>query len=145
MAWLRTAKRVDWNLVRSLAEQVRAEVTNGMCDPSAGACIEASEMLAAALQAQGYDAVHYDGGFFKVDNPDYDWGWLGEYTNEGYMDHHWVELDGQVVDPTADQFNIAMRSPMPEVYVGPRAGRYLTFDEVEATVVERVKRPVLEP
>lgn len=139
MSWLRTAKRVDWELVRSMAQQVRAEVTGDLSEPSQGACIDASHMLAVALQGLGYDARVHE-AYFRADKK-FDVDWVEDYMEEGFHSHSWVELDGQVVDPTADQFNPALDRPMPDVYIGPRAGRYFGFDEVEAMCVERVARP----
>lgn len=124
------ARKVDWDQVLVIAEQVRGGAMSGHYDEPAdwaaagissprdysgdkaypedpstrsGGCDQMSELLCDTLDALGYRARTVDGRF------------MGEWP------HTWVELEGRVLDLTADQFNdlLAARGlpPMPKVYV----------------------------
>lgn len=123
MAWLRTAAAIDWNLVRSIAEQARAEVTDDLSVSSTGACMDATWTIWEALTGLGYNAQMVD-GLFKVEHGYEDIPWDDGFCDKGYLAHHWVELDGKVVDATADQFNQFLARPMPDVFIG-NDGKYM--------------------
>lgn len=122
------AKAVDWDLVQSIAEQVRGGAMSGHYDvnpedapsphsysgsnrypeqPSdkSGGCDEMSERLRDRLADLGYpEARTVDGNFFLSD------GTL-------WSNHTWVELGGRIIDLTADQFNAQLEEPMPKVNI----------------------------
>lgn len=46
----------------------------------------------------------------------------GEYQN---TNHYWLQLpDGNIIDPTADQFQTPTGEPMPKVYIGKKPEWY---------------------
>lgn len=101
--------------MRALAEMARGSVIE-VFGEVAGQCENAvCEMLVAL---RGCDAKA-DGaiGLFRVDQL------LSEelqfITNQRHRAQHvWLEIDDQIVDPTADQFNRFLYGPMPTIVVG---------------------------
>jgi hypothetical protein len=81
--------------LRELARRFRAALEN--CDQTklpvglqafpSGACADASLLLAKYLQEKGEGKAEYVSG------------------NDGNQTHAWLELDGIIIDITADQFN----------------------------------------
>jgi predicted nucleotidyltransferase len=117
--WFRRARKVDWDEVRSIAQQVRGQFVAETERPSEDRCVEINKALAQALRGVYGDAVALRYGPFTDDRG-------------GEFHHWWVELNGRVIDAAADQFNPGIiqqpwpggKKPMPDIYVGPRASRY---------------------
>lgn len=101
------AKAVDWDEVSAIAEDVRASIHGG--NIPAWQCRPLSEKLVETLRSVGYDAKLACGYFlFGDEGPE----------EEGLQKHCWVELDGRIVDITADQFNGINGVSMPPVFIG---------------------------
>ena len=95
-------------------------------------CHECSKELAEELKKNGF-TPYLVRGELVIDNPDEsfyeDWD-VTDFGNEDEMEnakhqvlHYWLEVDGLIVDLTADQFNNEMEGDeMPPVVVG-------TYDE----------------
>lgn len=118
--------------VEQIAEAVRAELGSHPEDVRA-MCFDATKALGSALKAAGFKPTRVQ-GTFSIDEPD------PEVTpdeafesGEAYTPiHHWIELDGVIVDVTASQFNDEIEDPMPDVVIGrPRdLGRYRPIKKV---------------
>lgn len=111
------AKRVDWAEVEAVAHQIRAERTDDLQTPSTGQCYRLSLMLGHALLGLGYEPL-LAVGYFILDRP------MALDSDDQRWEHFWLELDGRVVDISADQFNQYVDDPMPEVFIGERPDRY---------------------
>ncbi len=47
--------------------------------------------------------------------------------NGRIQQHNWLKLkDGRIIDPTADQFNAALKKEMPRIYFGKKPSYYKT-------------------
>jgi len=90
-------------------------------------CLDVSKELKQELINNGYDAVVVQGKF-EIDYPNeqhYNELDVDDFENEEYMGkemytplHYWVEVDGIIVDITADQFNDELNGNMPSVVIG---------------------------
>lgn len=122
--------------VESIAASVRAKIG---CDPEdvRAMCFEATQALGAALKKAGFRPVRVRGTFL-IDDPN------PEFTPEEAFEsgeawtpiHHWIEVDGWIVDVTAVQFNEEIEEPMPEVVVG-RARDLKRYRALKRTAVRR--------
>jgi len=124
MGWLRLAKKVDWDEVRALAEQVRGGAMCGVYtedpayrhysygrtpypeqpSPEVGGCDQLSDFLWDALDDLGYGSqARTEGGIFRVEGK--------------LFEHAWVILEDHIIDITADQFNSALENPLPRIII----------------------------
>lgn len=89
-------------------------------------CYETSKELAQKLKDNGFNAVVVKGAF-NIDNPDEefynDWH-VEDFNSEEEMEnakfwplHYWVEVDGLIIDMSADQFNGELDEPMPSIVI----------------------------
>lgn len=89
-------------IIREVAQEVRADLERA--GYGGGRCADASCQLAKRLNAVGIKASEVSGRFkmpeSRTDSP-----------------HHWVEVDGYVVDPTVDQFQIGFDDKLPKVLI----------------------------
>ncbi len=141
MTWLRKAAgSTNWDLVRQVAEQVRGgamvgnyqDPNQGLLDAipygkytrpysdgtpyphnpdeDSGGCDQMSEFLVDTLHSLGIKARTVYGWF--------NWDGFG-HDNGGNWEHVWAEVDGRIVDITADQFNEGReeQAPFPRVYI----------------------------
>lgn len=88
-----------------IAERVRKELIEIYDSPKA-VCLEASRMLKKELEQYGAIIIQ---GRFKIDEPDmenYDLDFDLEEDNEIVVEplHYWIEVEGEILDITADQF-----------------------------------------
>lgn len=133
------------NNLMDIASNVRKEVLKTANNPifagpeSTGRCIDASVLLAETLKKAGINAKVLTGRFIKdYELPPELRGVIPEveipkdFQDAGFSPdafksefHAWVEVDGKVVDITADQFNPFLEKPLPDIYVGPRTDRYI--------------------
>ena len=129
----REAAGRDLRVVHNLAEQIRADMLLKPVGPHGpgGSCAHAARRLVDSLKSVGFRGAKFVDGVFRVDKELPDVQWLpvwAEFESDNshrWAGHCWVDLGGgYVADLTADQFNQYLESPMPEVYVGPAAGRY---------------------
>jgi hypothetical protein len=103
--------------VEEIAEEVQNDVirANDYYADFTAICLECSRKLALALKQEGYKNVYLVIGKFAIDNPDYskyeDWN-SEDFNSDEEMEsemytplHYWVEVDGNIVDITANQFN----------------------------------------
>lgn len=112
---------MDFNKVYEIAKMVRDEILcEGDTDSTHGLCAYCSKELRTALAFHFIEAKIVK-GTFAIDSPD------PEYYPEEmegceeiyFPTHYWVEVDGYIVDITADQFNDEIDDePMPEVVIG---------------------------
>lgn len=91
-------------IIRAAAQDVRSELEHA--GYGGGRCADASCHLAKRLNAAGIEARVIAGRFkmpeSRTDSP-----------------HHWVEVDGYVVDPTVDQFQIGFDEQLPKILITP--------------------------
>ena len=90
MSWLRTAAKVDWELVRALADQVRADNTIEMSVSSTGQCYHLSMELGRALEAHGYRPLMAV-GYFLLDRAPAD-GFTGLVAEVLPSNHDMLDL-----------------------------------------------------
>lgn len=90
-------------------------------------CLNCAVKVARALKREGLDA-HVVQGEFAVDVPDMilysDWH-VRDWPSEAAMEyaqyhplHYWAEVDGLIVDASADQFASEVREEIPEIVIG---------------------------
>jgi hypothetical protein len=103
--------------VEEIAEEVQNDIirANDYYADFTAMCLECSRKLALALKQEGYKNVYLVIGKFIIDKPDYskyetwnseDFNSDEEMESEMYTPlHYWVEVDGNIVDITANQFN----------------------------------------
>ncbi len=101
--------------VKTLARQIRSDLLRYSGDVY-GECFQFSKRLVASLAERGIAATIVRGHFCTdrrhcTTNED---GLV--YTREPL--HHWVEIDGVLIDGTATQFNEAMDSTLPPLVIG---------------------------
>lgn len=108
-----THKMVDLDAVRSIALQVRNEFIADGNDVDGG-CVGLSEGLCSELARRGCDARTVR-GTFRTDRP-YDR--CGTQPDPCAAFHQWVEIDGLIVDATADQFNDYLDVKASQILVG---------------------------
>ena len=84
-----------------IAERVRKELIEIYDSPKA-VCLEASRMLKKELEQYGAIIIQ---GRFKIDEPDME-NYDLDYEEDIISDplHYWVEIEGEILDITADQF-----------------------------------------
>jgi hypothetical protein len=101
------------NTIEKIAAAFRGDLEKAWQRTSApgGICVPVSELLCARLQTEGYDAEIVKG-----------WLLLEGDEDDQIVEHHWVEVDGQVVDLTLDQIDglphrvfVAEEHPIPYV------------------------------
>lgn len=80
-----------------------------------GRCDILAPRFQEALSHEGIQS-YMVAGSFKVDHdlPDH----LAQYYDHRRARHVWLEVQGCIVDATADQFNPYMSEPLPEVVIG---------------------------
>jgi hypothetical protein len=124
--------RRDRENLASIAKQVRGE-----CSLVRGECIDLTVDLVRSLRTAGYPARRIAG----VVHPDGYWDDNGKPhlfsrgdppTGDDWMNHNWAEVEGVVVDVSADQFNEVMhpRRRFPPILVAP-AKKLRTHEAVE--------------
>lgn len=93
--------------IRKIAESARRKL-----GASSLQCCRFATELCKMLRDAGFDAKHIYGHVLVDGNYDgVQWGegpvswYKDDKTVERWMDHHWVEIDGMIVDIAADQFN----------------------------------------
>ena len=106
-------------------------------------CNRVSTELAKFLNRKGYPSAVVIFGAYTVDNPDPEacqhmdeaMYFSKEDMEEGkkHPEHYWVEVEGNVVDITADQFNKELNQPAPPITIGTYASlpRYIRGIEQE--------------
>lgn len=125
---------VNWDTVAAIAEQARVIMieTNPDADyRPLSMCGVANEALAQELLKLGHkvDEVR---GVFLMEMPGYGGGYDEVGPESFEAEHTWLEVDGQIVDISADQFNEYLHGgPYPPVFIGTNDGRF----------VERSRRP----
>ena len=84
-----------------IAERVRKELIEIYDSPKA-VCLEASRMLKKELKQYGAIIIQ---GRLKIDEPDME-NYDLDYEEDIISDplHYWVEIEGEILDITADQF-----------------------------------------
>lgn len=87
---------IDWDMIRSICEQVRLERIESWNIASQFHCHKMSTYLHRRLRRMGYDTLLVDGDFLVPDK---------KYGRNTPYAHWWVVLDGMIIDLTADQFN----------------------------------------
>lgn len=112
--------------VEEIAKAVHEDVISCAGDTT-GMCYGAAKILLRELKKAGFSPLRVR-GTFEVDEPN------PEITpdeafesGEAYTPtHHWVELEGLIVDVTATQFNSEIEEPMPDIVIGmpQELGRY---------------------
>jgi hypothetical protein len=89
-------------VIQDAARAVRSDLEH--VGYGGGRCADASCQLAKRLNAAGIEARVIAGRFkmpeSRADSP-----------------HHWVEVDGHVVDPTVDQFQIGFDERLPKILI----------------------------
>jgi hypothetical protein len=89
-------------VIQDAARAVRSDLEHA--GYGGGRCADASCQLAKRLNAAGIEARVIAGRFkmpeSRTDSP-----------------HHWVEVDGYVVDPTVDQFQIGFDEQLPKILI----------------------------
>jgi hypothetical protein len=102
-------KIAQTNKIFEIANLVRSRLLNYHCDSEdeqclRALCLEASRELRDEYLKNGINAIVVQGTFY-VDNPNENFD--EEYDDETYNNplHYWVEINGEIIDITADQFN----------------------------------------
>jgi hypothetical protein len=102
-----SAQEVKFETVREVAKLVRDFIIKEYGD-SGGMCIDATRYLTKLLALRKVEFKAYEGRVYFEDNAE---------MASGY--HVWLEVDGIIVDVTADQFNTAyVEKPFPAILIG---------------------------
>lgn len=114
----KTASKPCPEQLHAIASRVRKERVKAEGD-SLGRCHDWSRHVQTLLLAHGIESVLVCGKFV-LDLTG------GSVLNEA--SHYWIEVQGYVIDITADQFNSELGGPMPDVVVAKHEtypGRYI--------------------
>ena len=118
--------KIDIDTVMKCANSVRVlmERNYGTGTDLCGHCIEASELLVSILQYLGFTGAKTVEGWCEFDNE-----LCG--SDRPYDPHTWVEVCGNYVDVTADQFNTCMweENEYPSVIVETHLPHGMRYDE----------------
>lgn len=87
--------------ILNIATKVRSECVKDV-DNIMFHCTDFSRILKDALIEEGYNNVKVIKGNFKLDESRYSAESGKKYK---WVDHAWVEVNGEILDITSDQFN----------------------------------------
>ena len=116
----------DLDLITAVAMEVRADLEARYELPLYGYCMEATDLIVAALQAKGFQATSCE-GWCAYEDEDYG-------TSRPWEAHTWCEVllpgssEPLIVDVTVDQFEGGFYEELPKILVGPLPS-YFTYDE----------------
>ena len=82
-------------------------------------CFDVSKDLAAVLNKNGYNATAVQ-GTYTLDDPNMEFSEDMDEDDPAVFTpvHHWVDVDGKVLDVTAKQFNDEIDTPNPDIVYG---------------------------
>lgn len=120
------------NNILKIAEQVRKELIE-IYDSPKDVCLEACKMLKKAFSENGI-ASQIIQGKFKIDEPCNYIDDNYEYNEEVNFEplHYWIEINGCILDITADQFDdVVIYDEVEEITFGTyeNLSRYIKVNE----------------
>jgi hypothetical protein len=111
---------VDKEKIYRIAKKIREDMENEFEGDLTGTCAYSSNYLQIALKEEGIDSIIIE-GTFDIDNPDCSELDDEDINNECiyHPPHYWVEVEGYILDITADQFNDELhKETMPDIVFG---------------------------